>query len=306
MARSPASTKPEEASGTTTTAATWAGIATSDAREAAEQPGEQRQHDEVRHQHDARRERQGHDEPDEHRLGGQREQRRAPGGVGDVRRHRTDDADRDHGLDRLRVPGHHAETEDRRQAEDPAGDGDLLALAQFSDPPPPKTPMMPMTAGPMTATNRRRQDEQHQRDHDLDGDLLRGLLRLLAALDAHLAGLHAQHLADGDAEGVRLHHRGAEAAQVGQVAALAHARAARWTGRGRSASPGARGRTRWPAGRRCCAPPGRARSRSRGPPRPRSSAGPGRPEGRAASWRCGRSPSGTGTGSVRSSRRPRR
>ena len=76
--------------------------------------------------------------------------------------------------------------------------------------------MIEIPAGPSTAMNRHGQDAEDQRHQDLDRHLLGHLLGPLAALDPDLGGLHAQHLADRDAEGVRLHHRADERAQVGR------------------------------------------------------------------------------------------
>ena len=81
--------------------------------------------------------------------------------------------------------------------------------------------MMLRTAGPMTAMNRVGRMQKISGIGDLDGDLLGLLLRPLAPLDAHLVGLDPQDLGDRDAERVGLHHGADEAADVGDVGALA-------------------------------------------------------------------------------------
>ena len=76
---------------------------------------------------------------------------------------------------------------------------------------PEKESIMWMAAGPMTAMKRQGRMQKISGIGHLDRHLLGLLLRPLTTLDAHLRGLHAQHVRDRDAEGVRLHHRADEA-----------------------------------------------------------------------------------------------
>ena len=64
--------------------------------------------------------------------------------------------------------------------------------------------------------------KKHHRDHDLDRHLGGLLLGPLTPLDPDLLGLHPEHLADRDTEGIRLHHRADEGPDVRELGAIAH------------------------------------------------------------------------------------
>ncbi len=125
-----------------------------DAWKPVSEAGQQRERDQVGKQDGGRRVGEAEDEARDQGLGCDRPEAWRGEDERDVGRHCGDRGDCDHALDHRGVPGDQRQREDGGQAEDPAGEGHLVLLRQFSAPPLPKTPIMLMTAGPMTAMKR--------------------------------------------------------------------------------------------------------------------------------------------------------
>ena len=80
-----------------------------------------------------------------------------------------------------------------------------------------KAPAIEIAAGPKKHDEQRREDAEHQGEHQLHrcGECL--LLGPLTPLDPHLVGLDPEHPGDGDTEGLSLDHGQDEGAKLVEV-----------------------------------------------------------------------------------------
>ncbi len=113
---------------------------------------------------------------------------------------------------------------DREQCEQPRGADDRVGRAAGHPGPFRLTAsssdcsmIAVIAAGPMITTNRQGRIQKMRGTMILTGTCWALRLGVLTAFDAHLGRLHAEHLSDGDAEGIGLHHRSDERLQVVDV-----------------------------------------------------------------------------------------